>query len=113
MALCSELARNVLGKTEPTGVVMAEEELKTWLLETLFVEIGEGGTGEGDGNARVKGVLVDEEYLVRGRELPVGGVGEVGDMEDGKDTASNELVVEGEYLVKEIGLLVGELEGNG
>jgi hypothetical protein len=34
-------------------------------------------------------------------------------MEDGKDTASDELVVEGEYLVKEIGLPVGELEGNG
>ena len=34
-------------------------------------------------------------------------------MEDGKDTASDELVVEGEYLVKEIGLPVGEPEGNG
>jgi hypothetical protein len=36
-------------------------------------------------------------------------------MEDGKvgSPASNELAVESEYLVKEIGLPVGALEGNG
>jgi hypothetical protein len=76
MALCSELARNVLGKIGPVDVVVAEEEMKTWLLEVLFVEIGEDGTGEGDGNARVKGVLVNEEYLVRVRELLMGGAGQ-------------------------------------
>lgn len=112
MALCSEPPRKVLRKIEATDVVEAEEELNVKLLEILPVEAGDGGSEKNDRDAKVKGVVIDEEYLVGGRELSVGGVEGVGDVEGGKNATSNKLVVEVEYLVEGAGLLVGALEGN-
>jgi hypothetical protein len=58
--------------------------------------------------------VIDEEYVVGDRKLPVGEVEEVRDIKGCEDATSRELVVEVEYLVEETGLLVGVLEeGNG
>ena len=110
MALCRELPRKVLRKIEATDVVEAEEELNIKLLEILPAETGEDGSEKNDRDAKVKGVVIDEEYLVGGRELSVGGVEGVGGIEGGKNATSNKLVVAVEYPVEGTGLLVGALE---
>jgi hypothetical protein len=110
MALCSELPRKVLRTIEATDVVEAEEELNIKGLEILPVETADDGREKNDRDAKVKGVVIDEEYLVGGRELSVGGVEGVGDIEGGKKATSNELVVEVEYPVEGTGLLLGAVE---
>jgi hypothetical protein len=110
MALCSELPRKVLRKIEATDVVEAEEEVKIKLLEILPVETADDGSEKNGRDAKVKGVVIDEEYLVGGRALSVGRVEGVGDIEGGKNATSNELVVEVEYPVEGTGLLLGAVE---
>jgi hypothetical protein len=59
----------VLKEIRATGMDVAEEESRTWLLKLLAVEIGDEGTRKDDKDATPKELVIDTEYVVAETEL--------------------------------------------